>query len=217
MHDAMPPPPSPGKYGAVGVGGGGRKTEEVERVNAALLDKIQALEKQLEVSLGGMTLEEREKAKKETDQRMRELTIASEFASREASTSKIELEEIRLNKEEMEKQNNESIARLDEASAKLATAESNLARMEREMKIQKQRAEDELEKAMAFKRAEITDLEEKVKAGLLAVEHEKKHAKVLSLDAQVSNLLYPLQRDVTLNNSASHVTGHEWNLREEVR
>lgn len=150
--EMMPPPPSPGKYGRVTPAPDSR-LEEMKMINSELLDKIQALEG----STAGASAE-----KKETDQRMKELKIASEFASKEASQAKIKIQSLEEELQAMQQQLEAQSLKDGSKDEAIKAAEAGAAKLKREIEIERERAAEELERSMANKRQELKKAEEKI-------------------------------------------------------
>lgn len=148
--ELMPPPASPGKFNRT-TSGADTRLEEMKKINAELLDRIADME-----GSG------RPGPDKETEQRMRELQIASEFASKEASAAKIQVdgleEQIKALQVQLEASAEQSLKK-DES---LRNAEASLAKIKREMDTERRRSEEEMERGMASKRQELRQAEEKI-------------------------------------------------------
>lgn len=150
--ELMPPPASPGKFNRT-TSGADTRLEEMKKINAELLDRIADMETNAHARLG---------PDKETEQRMRELQIASEFASKEASTVKIQVDGLEEQVKALTAQlkaSAEEQRRKDEA---MRAADANLAKLKREMDMERRRGEEELERGMATKRQELRQAEEKI-------------------------------------------------------
>lgn len=165
-HDSMPPPPSPGKYGALGrsntsteVAEANQRAEQQREINVELLNKIDKLQADLAAAQAEPKAGDWVKVKKEQEQRINDLTVAQEFTSREASAAVIKAEELEAQASNTQKLLEAALSDVEQIKNKLATAETAAERAKRELQVQKERSEEEYELGMKTKRQEVKEAE----------------------------------------------------------
>jgi hypothetical protein len=187
----MPPPPSPNK-GRVVSGGKSEELILAERTNAELLIRVKELEEErdagLMAAIGTPTREQLDKQKKETDQRIKELSIASEFASKEASQLRIQLEQTQSKIEAGDQTAASLQAKLQELGATKEALETSLAKAKRDLDIQKERADTEYEKSMELKRKDISKGEEIILKQEQQIQHLQMRLRDMETTGNVSVL-----------------------------
>ncbi len=190
-NDMMPPPPSPNK-GRVVSGGKSEELIQAERTNAELLIRFKELEEEIDTGLlaanGAPTREQMERQKKETDQRIKELSIASEFASKEASQLRIQLEHTQAKLEANGQTESSLQVQLQELGAAKETLENTLAKAKRDLEIQKERADTEYEKSMELKRKEISKGEETINKQEQQIQHLQMRLRDMETTGNVSSV-----------------------------
>ena len=195
VHDSMPPPPSPSKYGAIGrantsteVSEANQRAEQQQMINVELLNKIEELQKDLAAAQAEPKTGDWVKVKKEQEQRINDLTVAQEFTSREASAAVIKAEELEAKASGAQKQLDAALNDVKHLKIKLVTAETTAERAKKELQVQKERSEEEYELGMKTKRQEVKEAEARAEDMQKRLDHELLMKQEMIETAQVSGL-----------------------------
>jgi hypothetical protein len=166
IHDSMPPPASPGKYGGLGrstisteTAEAHNRAEQQQMINVELLSKIEDLQQELVNAQTQSKGDDWMRVQKEQEQRITDLTVAQEFTSREASAAVIKAEQLETRITGTSKELETTLAELGDIKQKLTSAESAAERAKRELQVQKERSDEEYELGMKTKREEVKQAE----------------------------------------------------------
>jgi hypothetical protein len=214
-YEAMPPPPSPSKFGALSRSVAGpqataaalkdaqARADSLKEMNELLLDKIAAFEAEnieLKQCLNGeesaaslvdkqLALED-ELKKAQTEASGQKL--ASDFQIREINSGKVKIEQLEQRLRESEDTAASATQQMQDTQSRLAKAEGMVAKLTRDLEVEKQRLEEEFDKGMQAKREEVRSAEEAVR------ELKKQLSVVEMVKAEIVN-------DVSVRNfSADH-------------
>ena len=193
VHDSMPPPASPGKYGGLGrsnvsaeAAEAHNRAEQQQMINVELLSKIEDLQEELANAQAQSKGDDWIKLKKEQEQRITDLTVAQEFTSREASAAVIKAEQLETRIAETSRDLETSRAELDEIKQKLTSVESAAERAKRELQMQKERSDEEYELGMKTKREEVKQAEAHAEVVQRRLDHELMMKQEMIETAQVN-------------------------------
>jgi hypothetical protein len=192
-YEAMPTLTSPVKNGAINRSTGSTdlvearaRAEQQQMINVELLNKIEELQQQLADAKSG-SKGDADKTKKELEQRIKDLTIASDFTSREASSTRIRLEALEAERDEVKRQLEATLGDYQGAQSKLVNAETSVEKLKREMQMQKERSEEEYELSMKTKRQEVKQAETQAEEAQRRLDNELLMKQEMIETAQVSH------------------------------
>jgi hypothetical protein len=222
VHDSMPPPPSPSKYGALSrtntsteVVEANQRAEQQQMINVELLNKIDELQKEVAAAQAEPKGGDWIKIKKEQEQRINDLTVAQEFTSREASAAAIKAEELESQVSDTQRRLDASLEDLERLKSKLATAETSAERSKKELQVQKERSEEEYELGMKTKRQEVKEAEAHAEEIQKRLDNELLMKQEMIETAQVSHV--PSKNRSTSRLTADVLTATPNGIREEAR
>lgn len=163
-------------------------------INFELLNRIEEAEAEL-IELRGSNRSDNhanswEADKKELEQRIKDLVLASEFASREASETRIKSEETESSLAEVERRLETSLKDLEESKSRALTAEGLADKLKKDLELQKERAEEEYEVGMKTKREQLKAAEKQVEEVQKRLDTEQEMKQEMIETAQQLQVVY---------------------------
>ncbi len=192
-QEMMPPPPSPSKRIPSGGNGNSDELVQSERRCAELLIRVKELEEQQSLAesaketanTSDINKAQVDKERKEAEQRIRELTLASEFASKDASGWRVKVEQLTEALEAKKGLEISSASAIEALEKEKAALEHALSKAKQDLTIQKERADTEYEKGMELKRKEVKAGEDRILKQEQQIEHERTRYKDLEQTTSV--------------------------------